>query len=108
MSPKKEPELQINTSLSKFAGFLRALALIVILLGGTTGATYLTNDKIDEDIVAENKARDSLIIELRNDIDKHELRLQSVENTNVEVKSSLVIIQSDIKKLLYLAGKNER
>lgn len=108
MTAIKEPELQIKTTLAKFAGFLKALALIGILIGGTTGATYFTNDKIDEDIVAENKARDSLIIELRNDIDKHELRIQSVENTNVEVKSSLVIIQSDIKKLLYLAGKNER
>ena len=105
---RKEPELQIKTTLSKFAGFLKALALIVILLGGTTGATYLTNNNIDADIAAENRARDSLIVVLRNDIDKHELRLQSVENTNVEVKSSLVIIQSDIKKLLYLAGKNER
>lgn len=105
---RKEPELQIKTTLAKFAGFLKALALIVILLGGTTGATYLTNDKIDADIAAENRARDSLIVVLRNDIDKHNIRISNVENTNIEVKASLVEIQRDIKTLLYISGKNER
>lgn len=105
---KKEPELQIKTTLAKFAGFLKALALIGILIGGTTGATYLTNDKIDSDIVAENRTRDSIINALQKDIEKHELRIGNVENTNIEVKASLVEIQRDIKTLLYISGKNER
>ena len=105
---RKEPELQIKTTLSKFAGFLKALALIGILIGGTTGATYLTNDKIDADFTAENRARDSIINVLQNDIEKHNIRISNVENTNIEVKASLVEIRRDIKTLLYLSGKNER
>ena len=105
---RKEPELQIKTTLAKFAGFLKALAFIGILIGGTTGATYITNDKIDSDIVAENRTRDSIINVLQKDIEKHELRIGNVENTNIEVKASLVEIQRDIKTLLYISGKNER
>ena len=105
---RKEPELQIKTTLAKFAGFLKALALIGILIGGTTGATYLTNDKIDADFTAENRARDSIINVLQKDIEKHDIRIGNVENTNIEVKASLVEIQRDIKTLLYISGKNER
>ena len=105
---RKEPELQIKTTLAKFAGFLKALALIAILIGGTSGATYLTNDKIDTDIMAENRTRDSIINVLQNDIEKHNMRITNVENTNIEVKASLVDIQRDIKTLLYMSGKNER
>ena len=108
MTARKEPELQIKTTLAKFAGFLKALALIGILIGGTTGATYLTNDKIDADIMAENRTRDSIINVIQNDIEKHNMRITNVENTNVEVKASLVDIQRDIKTLLYMSGKNER
>ena len=104
---KKEPELQIKTTLAKFAGFLKALALIGILIGGTTGATYLTNDKIDSDVMAENRARDSIINVLQSNIEKHELRIDNVEKTNVEVKTSLIDIQKDIKTLLYISGKND-
>lgn len=101
---QKEPELQIKTTLAKFAGFLKALALIAILIG----ATYLTNDKIDTDLIAENRARDSILNVLQNDIEKHNIRISNVENTNIEVKASLVEIQRDIKTLLYISGKNER
>lgn len=105
---RKEPELQIKTTLAKFAGFLKALALIAILIGGTSSATYLTNNKIDSDFIAENRARDSIINVLQNDVEKHNIRISNVENTNIEVKASLVEIQRDIKTLLYLSGKNER
>lgn len=105
---RKEPELQIKTTLAKFAGFLKALALIGILIGGTTGATYLTNDKIDTDLIAENRARDSIINALQIDIEKHNIRISNVENTNIEVKASLLEIQRDIKTLLYISGKNDR
>ena len=104
---RKEQELQIKTTLAKFAGFLKALALIGILIGGTTGATYITNDKIDSDIMAENRTRDSIINVLQSNIEKHELRIDNVEKTNVEVKTSLIDIQKDIKTLLYISGKND-
>ena len=105
---RKEPELQIKTTLAKFAGFLKALALIAILIAGTSSATYLTNDKIGSDLIEENRARDSIINALQNDIEKHNIRISNVENTNIEVKASLVEIQRDIKTLLYISGKNER
>lgn len=108
MPTRKEPELQIKTTLAKFAGFLRALALIGILVGGTSGATYLTNDHIDTELIAENKSRDSLINALQHEVEMHNIRITTVENTNVEVKASLVDIQRDIKTLLYISGKNER
>ena len=108
MTTRKEPELQIKTTLSKFAGFLKALALIFSMIAGTSVATYLTNDNIDADIMAENRTRDSIINVLQNDIEKHNMRITNVENTNIEVKASLVDIQRDIKTLLYMSGKNER
>ena len=107
MYDKKRTRVTNKTTLSKFAGFLKALALIGILIGGTTGATYITNDKIDSDIMAENRTRDSIINVLQSNIEKHELRIDNVEKTNVEVKTSLIDIQKDIKTLLYISGKND-
>ena len=104
----RKPELQINTTLAKFSKFLRALAFIGILIGGTAGTSYITHDKIDSNLMAENRTRDSIINVLQNDIEKHNMRITNVENTNVEVKASLVDIQRDIKTLLYMSGKNER
>lgn len=103
----RKPELQINTTLDKFSKFLKALALIGILIGGTAGTSYITHDKIDSNLMAENRTRDSLITSLQADVEKHELRIQNVENTNVEIKASLIDIQKDIKTLLYISGKNE-
>lgn len=107
MTKRTEPELHIKTTLAKFAGFLKALIFIAIVAGGTSGTTYLTNDKIDSDLIAENKARDSIIDVLQHDIKEHDIRIDNVEKTNVEVKTSLVDIQKDIKTLLYITGKNE-
>ena len=77
------------------------------ILDGNVGDV---NSRIDElaDFTAENRARDSIINVLQNDIEKHNIRISNVENTNIEVKASLVEIQRDIKTLLYLSGKNER
>ena len=104
---KKEPELQIKTSLAKFAGFFKALALIVVLLGGTAGSSYLTNQYNAEDELAKDRTRDSLITVLKNDIKEHEVRIAGIEATNVDIKSDLTVIRTDIKQLLYMAGKQE-
>ncbi len=106
-----KPELQINTSLNttlkKFGGFLKILALIGVIGGATVGTNYLTTSAADINDVVDNRRRDSLINVIQNDVKQHDLRLNVVENTNIEVKASLVDIQKDIKTLLYISGKNE-
>lgn len=103
----KEPELQIKTTLSKFAGFLKALALIATIAGTGAGSTYLTSSSLSEVEVSANHRRDSLIGVLQSDMRTHNLRISTVENTSQEIKTQLVDIQKDIKTLLFISGKNE-
>lgn len=104
---KKESELQIKTSLKNFSGFLKALALIGLMLGGSTGVSYFTRDKLSDDSIKAYHTQDSIIKLLQADMRVHDLRLSQVEATNTEVKATLVDIQKDIKTLLYISGKNE-
>lgn len=104
---RKEPELQIRTTLTKFAGFLKALALVGALVGAPVASTYYSTSLTDEEAEADTH-RDSLIAALQQEMRVHDVRISNVENTNVEVKSTLTDIQTDIKKLLYMAGRNER
>lgn len=103
----KEPELQIKTTLSKFTGFLKALALIATIAGTGAGSTYLTSSSLNEVEVIANNRRDSLINVLQSDMKTHDLRISTVEGTSQEIKTQLVDIQKDIKTLLFMSGKNE-
>lgn len=103
----KEPELQIKTTLSKFAGFLKALALIATIAGTGAGSTYLTSSSLSDMEVLANQRRDSLISVLQSDVKTHDLRISTVEGASQEIKTQLVDIQKDIKTLLYISGKNE-
>jgi hypothetical protein len=105
--PLKEPELQIKTTFSKFAGFLKALALIATIAGTGAGSTYLTSSSLSEVEVIANNRRDSLINVLQNDVKTHDIRIFTVEGASQEIKTQLIDIQKDIKTLLYISGKNE-
>lgn len=102
-----QPELQIKTSLTKFAGFLKTLALITVIAGTGASSTYLTSASMSDVEVMANQRRDSLISVLQNDVKTHSLRISTVEGTSQEIKTQLVDIQKDIKTLLYISGKNE-
>ena len=100
MTSKKEPELQIKTTLAKFAGFLKALALIGILIGGSVGYNKLTSSS--EDVNTEVQCS----IEIEKRLGEYNQRLVKVEtrmdNTDVnilEIKSSLYRIET------YLMGR---
>ena len=101
---KKEPELQIKTSLNKFAGFLKALALIGLMLSGSVGAGYLGSK---QNVSNDFKYQDSVIHVIQTKQAEHEIRLKSLDQTSVEIKASLIDIQKDIKTLLYISGKYE-
>ena len=97
---RKEPELQIKTTLAKFAGFLKALALIGILIGGSVGYNKLTSSS--EDVNTEVQCS----IEIEKRLGEYNQRLVKVEtrmdNTDVnilEIKSSLYRIET------YLMGR---
>lgn len=100
---KKEPELQIKTSLAKFAGFLKALALVGVMLFGSAGAGYIGSTQHDNSY----NTQDSLIHVIQTKQAEHEIRLKLLDQTNVEIKASLIDIQKDIKTLLYISGKQE-
>ena len=101
---KKEPELQIKTSLNKFAGFLKALALTGLLLSGSVGAGYFGSK---QNVSNDFKSQDSIIHVIQTKQAEHEIRLNTIDQTNLEIKASLVDIQKDIKTLLYISGKQE-
>jgi len=88
----KKPEISINTTLSKFGAFLKVLAFLVVGAGGTVGY-----NKITEPETLENQCS----IEIEKRLGEYNQRLVKVEtrmdNTDlniVEIKSSLVRIES--------------
>lgn len=101
---KKDPELQIKTSLARFAGFLKALALTGLLLSGSVGAGYFGSK---QNVSNDFKYQDSVIHVIQTKQAEHEIRLNTIDQTNLEIKASLVDIQKDIKTLLYISGKYE-
>lgn len=103
----KKPELTVNlqTTLQKFGGFVKILAFIAGMGGVGAGSTYLSDKYINDTEINRDRTRDSLITVLQNKADNHESRINSIEATNVEIKSDLTIIRSDLKTILYQVGK---
>ena len=100
MTTKKEPELQIKTTLAKFAGFLKALALIGIMIAGSVGYNKITSSSED----ANTKVQCSIEIEKRlGDYNQRLVKVETrMDNTDVnilEIKSSLYRIET------YLMGR---
>ena len=114
MTKEKQPELTVNlrTTLKRFSGFLKVLAIILTTLGVGIGGPVVGDKIFPPEYDKDLRARDSIIDVLQAEvathdkyIDKLNYRVDVIDQNNVEIKAKLVGIETDIKTLLYYAGE---
>lgn len=108
---RKEPELQIKTTLAKFAGFLKGLALCISLCGVGAGGTVAYNKLGEEPVIEQQYSESHCSLEIERKLNEYNARLTKVEtrmdNTDlniVEIKASLVRIETF---LIYSKNENK-
>ena len=104
----KTPEVRLNTSLNSISKFVRAIVLVLALLGVGAGGTAAYN-KYSQPTIEEQYSESHCSLEFEKKLSEYNSRLTKVEtrmdNTDmniVEIKASLVRIETF---LMY--GKNE-
>lgn len=116
MTKKEQPELTVNlrTTLKRFSGFLKVMAIILTTLGVGIGGPVVCDKIFPPEYDKDLRARDSLINLLQEEvathdkyIDKLNYRVDVIDQNNLEVKTKLISIETDIKTLLYYAGESK-
>lgn len=116
MPARQEPELKVSlkTTLAKFGGFLKIFAFVFGALGLGAGGNALSRTAFPTEYEEDMRARDSIIVVLQNEvathdksIDKLSYRVDVIDQNNVEIKTKLTGIETDIKTLLYMAGESK-
>lgn len=95
MPTKKGPEIQINTTMNKFGGFIKILALLVAGAGGVAGYNQLTptpNEACAMEIEKKMAEYNSRLVKVETRMDNTDLNI-------LEIKASLIRIET------YLMGK---
>ena len=116
MTKKDQPELTVNlkTTLQKFGGFLKVLAFVLGALGVGIGGPVVSRTIFPTEYEADMRTRDSIIGVLQEEVASHDksidklgYRVDVIDQNNVEIKTKLTGIETDIKTLLYMAGESK-
>ena len=107
MSPKKEPELQINTSLKSAGAFFKVFIAGVGALGlgaaGSSIATGKATQDTDQRILALEQACQSYAVRLATS----EAKVDGVQVTMVDIKKDLTEIRTTQTQILFLLRRSK-
>lgn len=97
MPTKKEPEISIHTTISKFGGFIKVIALLTVGAGGVAGYNQLNTPTTPTTACAMEI--DRKMVEYNARLVKVETRMDNTDLNILEIKASLIRIET------YLMGK---